>query len=488
MPEKDYLYDKSVPISIEDNGIPIQSPKSYGIGIDCHSKFIQVCVISKYNDIFYSHQKDFPTDWNSLLNAKKWCVDILQSKTFPVVETTETLHYCIESTSTYHFPILLSWEGSPSIVNPLIAGATKRKTDVLDAQLLATHDLVGLWRESYIPSSDSKELRLIMSERERCIRESTAASNRINNMIIRFGLTVGRSGSVVKNSEIRKIIENCISSASSIDNDIYPIELPSEVKCIIQSEYDKYDNLQLLSAQWLSKARKKVLSMSWETGDSEISGKEMLEILTSAPQVGEVTAIVWMTHIITPRRFPNSKALSAYCGLDPSLKISANHVTSTKKRGGNKALHKVLTQSADRLIRNHSEAFGQWGYNLYKQTGKWKKATNAVARKLSVALYHMMLTGSKFTYDHYNLVKDIYKFDIPLDELVSIEPAIKRYIGILRENGIYTTMDLAEAYLSCSLGNIKGLGRKFYSLTRNLLNNQKTYIQAYEQYVSAKEG
>ena len=60
------------------------------------------------------------------------------------------LHYCIESTSTYHLPVLLAWEGTPSVVNPSIAGATKKKTDKLDARLLAVHDLTGIWRPFYV--------------------------------------------------------------------------------------------------------------------------------------------------------------------------------------------------------------------------------------------------------------------------------------------------------------------------------------------------
>jgi transposase len=85
----------------------------------------------------------------------------------------------------------------------------------------------------------------------------------------------------------------------------------------------------------------------------------MLSLLSTAPTVGTLTAIIWLVHIITPRRFPNSKALAAYYGLDSSFKVSAKHVTSTRKCGGNKELHKTLVPSAYRLIRNHTEMFGR---------------------------------------------------------------------------------------------------------------------------------
>ena len=244
-------------------------------------------------------------------------------------------------------PILLAWEGAPSIVNPTIAGATKRKTDVLDAKLLATHDLIGVWRESYLPSTEIKELRLLVAERDRCISEANVASRRINNSVVRFGLTVGRKGSVTKDKDVRSIVMNQISDDPNYDVNVCPIGIPDDVKQIIRANYDKYDSLTTQAEAWRNQILSKVYSMEWETDTSLLSGQEMLQLLTTAPQVGELTAVTWLVHIITPRRFSNSKAIAAYCGLDPSLKISAKHITSTRKRGGNKDLHYALTSAAD---------------------------------------------------------------------------------------------------------------------------------------------
>ena len=221
--------------------------------------------------------------------------------------------------------------------------------------------------------------------------------------------------------------------------------------------------------------------MEWETDTATLPGPEMIRILATAPQIGELTAIIWLARVVTPRRFRNAKALSAYCGLDPSLKISAGKVTSTVMRGGNKPLHKALNMSAHRLIYRHNEMFGIWGYNLQQQTGKKKKAANAVARKLSVAMYYMMKTGTEFSYDHYHSIRNIDVFDIPVEELVIINPDFKRYIRILKENNINTTVDLATAYITCSLGAFRGLGKKFFGLLKDFLDHHVTYKQMYDE-------
>lgn len=471
----------------DGTGLPdtdVELVKEYGIGIDVHSRFIVVCVRYRSGDLFRKAQGRFDTDWDSLVSAKEWCINILQTKADPVPDLTVPFHYLIESTASYHMPVCMAWGGRPTIINPTIAGATKKKTDVLDSQLLSLHDQIGIWRECYIPDENVKALRVMIAERDRCIQEATAAGNRINNILVRFGFTMGRDGSVVRDPSVRSVVESVINGETDMPDNICPIPLPDEVRSVITNEYEKFDRLTTLAEDWKSFIFEKARSMEWETETGTLPGDEMIRILSTAPQVGEMTAIIWLARIVTPRRFPNAKALSAYCGLDPSLKISADKVTSTKKRGGNKALHKALNSSAHRLIYRHNEAFGIWGYNIWQQTGKKKKASNAVARKLSVALYYMMKTGTEFTYDNYHSIRSIDVFDIPVEDLVLINPDFKRYIRILKEHNINTTVDLATAYISCSLGSFRGLGKKFFGLLKDFLDHHVTYKQIYDEIQS----
>lgn len=177
---------------IIEDGVEIQQTKSYGVGIDCHSKFIQVSVILKRDLRCYEYRREFRTDWVSLTEAREWIIAIINTYASPRVDISLPLHYCIESTSTYHIPVIMAFGGTPSIVNPQIAGATKRKTDVLDAKMLALHNLTGVWAESFIPSIAVQELRLLIAERNNYKRMASRTSNRINNGILRFGFTVGQ--------------------------------------------------------------------------------------------------------------------------------------------------------------------------------------------------------------------------------------------------------------------------------------------------------
>jgi len=370
---------------------------------------------------------------------------------------------------------LKAWKGIPSVINPSIAGASKKKTDVLDAKMLAVQDLTGIWPSSFIPSSEVDQLRLLLAERDNFNRLATRTSNRINNSLLKFGYTVGRDGSVTKNTKVREMIEDQISDDPSDHYNVCPEGIPDNVKCVFIEEYRQYDMYRELVHDYDKRIRSMVCSMNWETADSQLSGRQMLKILCTAPGIGEQTAILWLAKIVTPRRFRNEKALAAYCSLDPSLKVSAGKVTSTVKRGGCKDLHSALCRAASNLVRKHNEPFGRWGYNIAVNSGRWKKGVSAVARKLAVALYYMSLRGEEFSYEKYRMMAEPDVIDISIEELAEKDPAFKRYVRILISNKIHTTKQMVHSYYLCDLTNVKGLGKKFYGLLKEFIENQEKY-------------
>ena len=458
-----------------ETGTEIQYTKDYGVGIDCHSKFLQISVLVKNGPSVFEYRNQFDTDWQSVVNAKEWVVSVIETNSSPFVHITDELHYCIESTSVYHVVVLKAWEGIPSVINPSIAGASKKKTDVLDAKMLAVQDLTGIWPSSFIPSSEVDQLRLLLAERDNFNRLAARTSNRINNSLLKFGYTVGRDGSVTKNTKVREMIEDQISDDPSDHYNVCPEGIPENVKCVFIEEYMQYDMYRELVRDYDKRIRSMVCSMNWETADSQIPGRQMLKILCTAPGIGEQTAILWLAKIVTPRRFRNEKALAAYCSLDPSLKVSAGKVTSTVKRGGCKDLHSALCMAASNLVRKHNEPFGRWGYNIAVNSGRWKKGISAVARKLAVALYFMSLRGEEFNYEKYRMMTEPAVIDISIEELAIKEPAFRRYVRILISGNIHTAKQMVHSYYLCDLTNIKGLGKKFYGLLKEFIENQEKY-------------
>ncbi len=157
----------------------------YGVGIDCHSKFIAVCVFVQAESLV-RHERQFKTTWPELTMAREWVLSILS----PLGLESTSFHFTIESTGCYHYPVIISLAGTPHVVNPSLASPTRRKTDTLDAKLLAYHALTGLWPESYFPGPDVQTLRVLLLRRRQCAREKNRALSGVNNVLLRFGVTI----------------------------------------------------------------------------------------------------------------------------------------------------------------------------------------------------------------------------------------------------------------------------------------------------------
>jgi hypothetical protein len=305
-----------------------------------------------------------------------------------------------------------------------------------------------------------------MKQREYHQRTCTAITNRINNYILRFGHTIGSTGSV-RSMANRSIIEDMCEDGYEYNNNgimnvvngnfICPDGLPDEVKKIIKNMYAEYDNHNDEIIKYQKMALNYAKNLYWETDDGYIKGDELIKNLLTVPSVGELMVLVWLTEVITPLRFDMPKKLSAYCGCDPSLKVSAGKVTSQTRRMGNSKLHYQLTTIAGTCINRHSEPFGQWGYGIFKKQtkGGYKKACGAVARRIAVALYYIHKRNEPFSYEQYRFYKQDVP-DIPLEKM----GFSKRVYNKLVLHNLLTSKAITERFVTGEIHKLDGIGKK----------------------------
>ncbi len=424
----------------------------YGVGIDTHKSFIQVCILYSYKGATHREEREFQTSWNELLKAKHWIVETLEK--FNVYQKGENLRYTIESTGCYHIPVCQAIGGTPAIINPVLAGPTRRKTDVLDARTLAHHSIVGLWKESYQLQERDENLRCLIAMRNEAGRNSSRVINRVNNHLLRYGHTLGRNGSVADMLR-RPLIEDMCRGLKPFHEDLKPDGIPESVRCIFEDSFKQHDFFKALKDTYHKRALAWIKSNDWPTEKGLLNGKQLLECLLSVPGVGEVTAITWLSVVSDPRRFQFAKQVAAFCGSDPSVKVSAGKTTSHTKRKGNARLHHALKNVASSLVRRHSEPFGQWAYAILRRHRKagWGRSINALARRIAIGIWHVHRLGAKFSYDQYRFFNTPDVPNIPLAETGIGD----RFVSALAEHGLITTGDVAKAYLT-SLPQMKGIG------------------------------
>ena len=124
-------------------------------------------------------------------------------------------------------------------------------------------------------------------------------------------------------------------------------------------------------------------------------------LLTQVQGVGTLTMLSFMLTIEDPSRFPRARAVGSYLGLRPRQDESGTlkpqlHIT----KAGDKFLRHLLVECAHYMLssRGADSDLKRWGLKLAQRGGKAakKRAVVAVARKLSVLLLRLWVTGEVY--------------------------------------------------------------------------------------------
>ena len=119
-----------------------------------------------------------------------------------------------------------------------------------------------------------------------------------------------------------------------------------------------------------------------------LADKELLR-LTRLCGISLITLYGLIAAIGDIKRFATPRKLSAYFGLNPSVNQSGNYEgEGALRRHGRGAIRALLVQSAKKLLQIENP-LQKWGLAIAMRRGR-NKAAVAVARKLCVAVWHVM--------------------------------------------------------------------------------------------------
>jgi transposase len=340
------------------------------------------------------------------------------------------------------------------VVNPLLAGPTRRKTDVLDARLLAHHSITGLWPASFIPSPQAQVLRVLWADRGEAQRNATRTTNRINNIILRWGHTFGASVPV-RSRQGLSMLEDLLAGKLPEHPGICPLGLPESVRPVIARLVEGHRQFAARARDAEKAALAYVSANQWPTGKGPVEGTRLMELLLTVPGVGDTTALSWLSEVCDPTRFQDIKQVAAYCGCDPSLKVSAGKVTEHVRRRGNARLHFALRRSAQSVLSRPTERLGQWGLSIAgrHKKGGYRKACGAVSRRIAAGLWQVHSRAEPYDDTGYH-----YGKLLPVRKCALEEMELGRATELLKRCGYRDSVDVAEAYHRGALGAIAGLG------------------------------
>lgn len=147
-------------------------------GVDVHKDMIEACIIKGLENPKFIRMQ-FSTFPNSLKEFVEW------------LYTNDCYHIAMESTGVYWRPVYEAIEAnSPYYENIIVANAHNmrnlpgRKTDVKDAEWIATLLQHGLLEPSFVPDRMIRDLREFSRTYKNAVSDKTRCLNRLEKFLL----------------------------------------------------------------------------------------------------------------------------------------------------------------------------------------------------------------------------------------------------------------------------------------------------------------
>jgi transposase len=309
----------------------------------------------------------------------------------------------LESTGIYWIPVwkILEKHFELILVNPYyIKQVPGRKTDVKDAQWIATLLQKGLLKGSFVPGELLRELREYERGYVRLCSHESRLEQAIDRQLIKCNIRITSFASQIGSATVMKIVQAICDGQADAG------ELEKLVHGRIRNKHKEkvYQSLQgairpadrLLLRQayqqyTLIKQQKDELIELMSRICQDHFEQEM-KALGTIPGVNHLSSMMIIAEVgVDMQSFPSDKHLVSWVGLRPRNDESAGKIKSKKVTHGNKYLRRVLVQCAWAASRTK----GSWFQGKFQQLcvrKSEKKALIAIARKQLMIIYHLLQT------------------------------------------------------------------------------------------------
>lgn len=367
---------------------------SKACGVDVHKTFI-VAVICDSTTITPKYlRKRFSTYNNSLIEFRNWLIE------------NDCQNVCMESTGKYYIPVYNALEGYISnviVANPKWVKCIKgEKDDNKDAKWIADLFKLGIVRSSFIPDKDFRVLRELTRYLYKLTCMRTSEKNRFTNALtvgnckldMVFSDIFGKSSQsiidIIMNNDnfsdadiISCLKKNCKSSHEDILSSVNGIDFSLEQKLRINiiKEHINYLN-------------KSIETLRNIIDELIVPYENYITLLCTIPGVDRNSAIIILSEIGTDMtQFSSHYRLTSWAGLAPGCNESAGKKKSVRISRAGVYLKPCLVEVAHCAIKDKTNIYYAEKYNkISKRRGK-KRTIIAIARKILVAIYHMISTG-----------------------------------------------------------------------------------------------
>lgn len=365
-------------------------------GLDVHKDSIFLCIMDQKETIIF--QKTYGVLTPELFQMRN---DML------IRGVSEC---AMESTSVYWIPVwnALCDSMELKLVNPyFIKQLPGRKSDVKDAQWIAECVLKKLIKGSFVPEANVQDMRKLNRRIMDLNKDMTYNCNKLDAAMQRCGFRLSNYVSTTTNKSFQTVLKAIIGGQTDPEELVRLIHGRTLnkhgkecIKSAVTASFSKTDltvfrqlkeTIDLIERQ-IEECQKELTALC------EKHYPEHYKRLQTIPGVKEraATAIIAETGV-DMKMFATAACLVGWCGLKPRNDVSNGRFKSRKVTHGNRYLRQILIEIAWVASRTRNCFFSHFSYTQTTVKKKSKmKIQVAIARKILVAVWHMMSKGQDF--------------------------------------------------------------------------------------------
>jgi transposase len=333
------------------------------VGVDLPKQTIRVCALVVVKGKRKVHKRD-RLECADAEKIKEWFRGLGQYRV--VVEATSCYEWFVQLVEDTADRVLLAHPKKLRII-----AESTRKTDKLDAQVLAEELAKDSIPEAWRPSPRVREHRTLVRYRMFVQRRITGVKCKLRHLLARHNSDFP---GLFRGEGRQKAAAVAFSGAER-----FAFER-------LWEEYDEHGRRLALAEAKLREFSK----------GAPVAEREARAVLKSMPGMGPVTIDVILSELGDVRRFRSHRQVTAFAGLAPGIRESAGHAKQlgiTKE--GSRYLRWAMIEFAWRTV-NKSRRWGHVHERFQHRMGA-KKAIVAVARRLLGVILSILRSGSEYS-------------------------------------------------------------------------------------------
>lgn len=357
------------------------------IGLDVHQAQITACALIELPDgSVHTEQRQFGGFKRDRRELAEWAAGLCPQEV--VMESTgiywKSLYAALEAVGIH-----------AKVVNARhIKNVPGRKTDIADAQWLASLARAGLLRGSFVPPAQLRELRIVARQRQKLISQLAGEKNRLHKFLADGGIRLGVVVSDLQGQSARAMVKAIVDGCSSADVLTFA---SNRLKASREELFDAVQGDLTAGHRFvLAETMQHIEELEARIGRFDTylitnlrAEHNTLSLLQTIPGIDCIGAAMLLVEIGSDMEvFGSADRLASWIGICPGNNESAGKRKSGRMRKGNPYVRRLLCEFAHAACRSKC-AFKPKFDSLLPRRG-YKRSIVAIAHSILRTIFFML--------------------------------------------------------------------------------------------------